>query len=337
MKNPELKIFAGPDSLDDFNIDEVYQIAEMKANGKQAVFGTRTVGLKSRTNFDGVNSDGGFMGYDFDAIMKNFDIFGNGGNADDLVPLPTVQMAEKIYKDTGLMCSTEIMLPAIQLTCIKKSFADSPFMVWNSAVDQLGWHLRQMGGFAQEHGWSVGIKNGKWLGEDYTTAESPKFEGKTNIEVVWDGLANYASLAPEVNMIQRGCTLPLPEGLEMTGDYHKSNVTDLPLFRSLPVHYMAKRTKIRHAGDAKVNMYFDPSHSVGPKLRDKIVDLTVEAMKMKVSENEYLYDGVLIESGTAKCDTHQHITVAETQELIDRLAEFRTLVGAGETVVKQVV
>ena len=122
MKNSELRIFAGPDSLDDFNIDEVYEIAEMKAKGKQAVYGARTVGLKSRTNFDKVNSEAGFMGYDFDAIMKNFDIFGKGGNADDLTPLPTVEMAAKLYKDTGLIPSTEIMLPAIQLACIKKIF-----------------------------------------------------------------------------------------------------------------------------------------------------------------------------------------------------------------------
>ena len=74
MKNSGLRIFAGPDSLDDYNIDEVYQIAEMKGNGKQAVYGARTVGLKSRTNFDGDNSSAGFMGYDFNAIMKNFDI-----------------------------------------------------------------------------------------------------------------------------------------------------------------------------------------------------------------------------------------------------------------------
>jgi len=331
MKNAELKIFAGPDSLDDFNIDEVYEIAEMKAKGKQAVFGARTVGLKSRTNFDAVNSEKGFMGFDFDAIMKNFNIFGQGGNSDDLVELPTVQMAEKIYNDTGLVASSEIMLPAIQLACIKKSFADKPIMVWNSAVDQLGWHLRQMAGFAEEHSWSVGIKNGKWLGEDFAVAESPSYEGKTNIEVVWDGLANYASLAPEINLIQRGCTLPLDKNAPMTGDYHKNNVSDLPMFRNLPMHYTAKRTKKRHADNAKVSMFFDPSHSIGPKLRDKIVDLTVEAMKMKVSDDEFLYDGVLIEVGTAKCDTHQHITLPEFQDMLDQLAEFRTLVGTEQT------
>ncbi len=310
MKNPELRIFAGPDSLDDFNIDEVYEIAEMKAKGKQAVYGARTVGLKSRTNFDKVNSEAGFMGYDFDAIMKNFDIFGKGGNADDLAPLPTVEMAAKLYKDTGLIPSTEIMLPAIQLACIKKSFADAPFMVWNSAVDQLGWHIRQMAGFAQEHGWMVGLKNGKWLGEEYKIAEDKDFTGKVSIETVWDGLIDYSSRAPETVLIQRGCDLP-----------------DKGQYRNLPIHQTAKRTKVRHA-DSNIKLFFDPSHSLGPKMRDQMVEETVKAMKMKIDEDTFLYDGILIEVGTAKCDTLQHITLPEMQNMIDELAEFRDLAGA---------
>jgi hypothetical protein len=310
MKNSELRIFAGPDSLDDFNIDEVYEIAEMKAKGKQAVYGARTVGLKSRTNFDKVNSEAGFMGYDFDAIMKNFDIFGKGGNSDDLTPLPTVEMAAKLYKDTGLIPSTEIMLPAIQLACIKKSFADAPFMVWNSAVDQLGWHIRQMAGFAEEHGWIVGLKNGKWLGEEYALAEAEDYTGKVSIETVWDGLIDYSSRAPETVLIQRGCDLPA-----------KGN------FRNLPIHQTAKRTKVRHA-DKNIKLFFDPSHSLGPKMRDQMVEETVKAMKMKIDEETFLYDGILIEVGTAKCDTLQHITLPEMQNMIDELAEFRDLAGA---------
>ncbi len=314
MKNPEVKIYAGPDSLDDFNIEELYEMAAIKSNGKEALYGARTVGLKSRTNFDINNSDEGFMGYDFEAIMENFNIFGHGGNADDLVPLPTIVMAEKLYKDTGLIPSSEIMLPAIQLACIKKSFANDPFLVWNSAVDQLGWHIRQMAGFAEEHGWIVGLKNGKWLGEEYKKAEKEDFQGKTSIETVWDGLVNYASIAEEVILIQRGCDLPAK------GEY-----------RNLPIHYTAMRTKRRHQ-DKKVGAYFDPSHSLGPKMRDQIVEKTVEAMKLKVSKDEYLYDGVLIEVGTAKCDTHQHITLVELQELVDQISDFRILSGRREAI-----
>ncbi|MEM6842643.1 MAG: hypothetical protein AAF944_22320 [Bacteroidota bacterium] len=314
MHNAEVKIFAGPDSLDDYNIDEVYRIAEIEVGDKPAVYGARTVGLKSRTNFDRDNTDQGFMGYDFEAIMQNFNIFGHGGNASDLVPLPTVQMAEKLYQDTGMIASSEIMLPAIQLACIKKSFSSTPFLVWNSAVDQLGWHVRQMAGFAEEHGWMVGLKNGKWLGEEYTISESEDFSGKTSIETVWDGLVNYATLAPETILIQRGCDLP-----------------DKGEYRNLPIHYAAKRTKLRHL-DKNVQLYFDPSHSLGPKMRDQIVNKTVEAMRVKLNDENYLYDGILIEVGTAKCDTHQHITVEELTELIERLAEFREMAGRRERV-----
>ena len=307
MNNSSVKLFAGPDSLDDHNIDELYKIAEIKADGEPAIYGARTVGLKSRTNFDHANSDKGFMGYDFEAVMQNFNIFGHGGNADDLTPLPTVQMAGKLYRDTGLIGSSEIMLPAIQLACIKKSFATDPFLVWNSAVDQLGWHIRQMAGFAQEHGWMVGLKNGKWLGEEYKTAEHEAFKGKTSIEIVWDGLVDYASIAPETILIQRGCDLPAK------GEY-----------RNLPIHYTARRTKLRHCSK-NLSLFFDPSHSLGPKMRDKIVEKTVEAMRMKLDDDHYLYDGILIEVGTAKCDTHQHITIDELQQLVDELSSFRTL------------
>ena len=312
MNNATVKIFAGPDSLDDYNLEEVYKIAEMKVGAQPAIYGARTVGLKSRTKFDRDNSDEGFMGYDFEAIMQNFNIFGHGGNADDLVPLPTVEMGEKLYRETGLVPSSEIMLPAIQLACIKKSFTHDPFLVWNSAVDQLGWHVRQMAGFAQEHGWMVGLKNGKWLGEEYQKAESPDFDGKVSIETVWDGLIDYASIAPETILIQRGCDLP-----------------DKGEYRNLPIHYTALRTKRRHPG---LQLFFDPSHSLGPKMRDQIVEKTVEAMQMKLDEEHYLYDGMLIEVGTAKCDTHQHISVDELQQLVDQLAEFRALSGRKEKV-----
>jgi hypothetical protein len=306
MKNSALRIIAGPDSLDDYNIQEVYEIASIAFNGKRAIYGTRTVGLKSRTNITNTNTEENFMGYDFDAIMQNFNIFGHGGNANDLVPLPTVQMAEQIYADTGMLCSTEIMLPAIQLACIAKSFKFKPFLVWNSAVDQLGWHIRQMAGFANEYGWSVGIKNGKWLGIDYEEAEQIDYEGKSPIETVWDGLTVASSIAPETILIQRGCDLP-----------RKGN------YRNLPIHHTAMRTKLRTGKP----LFFDPSHALGPKLRDQIVTLTIEAMKMKIDEETYLYDGILIEVGTAKCDTHQHISVQELKDMVEILGEFRDLVS----------
>lgn len=72
-------------------------------------------------------------------------------------------------------------------------------------------------------------------------------------------------------------------------------------------------------------MFFDPSHSFGRFLRDQIVDQTVLAMKMKINEEEYLYDGILIEVGTSITDTEQHITVEELQKLCNEIAKFREI------------
>ena len=97
-------------------------------------------------------------------------------------------------------------------------------------------------------------------------------------------------------------------------------------YRNLPIHHTAKRTKLRNqARGIEVKLFFDPSHSLGPKKRDQIITETVKAMKMKINDQEYLYDGILIEVGTAKCDTDQHITVAELKGLVEQIAEFREL------------
>ena len=313
IKHP-LKIIAGPDGIDHYNINEIYEIANIEFNGKKAIFGTRTVGLKSRTGFDKNNTDKGFMGLDFDNIMRNFNVFGLGGTTDDLKPLPSVDMAAQIHKDTNMLCCTELMLPAIQLACIAKSFKFKPFMVWNPAVDQLGWHIRQMAGFAEEYDWTIGLKNGKWIGEEYELVETEEYEGKTSIETCWDGLIDYASIAPETVIINRGVDVPRKG-----------------IFRNLPIHQTAKRTKIRNILEGKnIKCYFDPSHSLGPKMRDQIVAYTVEAMKTTIQIDGVempLYDGILIEVGTAKCDTHQHITVAELKIMCEQLGEFRELVG----------
>lgn len=145
--------------------------------------------------------------------------------------------------------------------------------------------------FAKRNGWHVGIKNGKWH----------------SMEKTWEGLSSYVDAHVEkekVIMIQRG--VEVPEKGE---------------FRSLPVHDSAVRMK-----ENGMRIFFDPSHSFGPKLRDEIVDGTVEAMKMKTASGEFVYDGVLVEVGTSVTDTKQHITVSELDELCGRLAEFRSLV-----------
>jgi hypothetical protein len=56
----------------------------------------------------------------------------------------------------------------------------------------------------------------------------------------------------------------------------------------------------------------------------------LEAMQMMVAEDEYLYDGILIEAGTSQTDTEQHITHAELKKLIDALSKFRDIVPPNE-------
>lgn len=315
-----LTIIAGPDSIDDYNLNEIYDIANIKIDGEFAITGTRTVGLKSRTSFDSQNSDKGFMGSDFENILeyqKNF----VEDNTTDFDFLPSINMAKKIYEDTGLLCSTEIMLPHIQLPVIAKHFNNLPFLIWNPAVDQLGWHVRDMGLFAQKHSWIVGLKNPKWIGEDFEVSEHESFESLTSLEKAWEGLSDYSKDASQTIMIQRGVDVP------RKGDY-----------RNLPIHQSAKRIKMRSLKkDNNVQMFFDPSHALGDKLRHRIVDETIEAMKIRLdNSDEFLYDGILIEVGTAKCDTHQHITVTELEQMVRELANFRSIQSRVKSNVYQV-
>jgi 3-deoxy-D-arabino-heptulosonate 7-phosphate (DAHP) synthase len=308
IKNDELTIIAGPDSIDEYNINEIYQIAELKANGQYAITGTRTVGLKSRTSFDKDNSSKGFMGLDFEQIIQYQEDFANN-SFDSNNHLKSIDLAREIYNKTGLLCSTEIMLPNIQLPIISIVFKDTPFMIWNPAVDQLGWHVRDMALFAQKNDWLVGLKNPKWVGEEYDLVEKKNYENITSMEKAWSGLVDYAKPAKQIVMIQRGVDVP-----------------NKGLYRNLPVHNIASRTKQRLIKQ-NIQMFFDPSHALGGKKRDQIVEETVEAMKLKIDEQNYLYDGILIEVGTAKCDTDQHITVSELDQMIQEISKFRVIQG----------
>lgn len=317
--NP-VSIIAGPDSLDDYNIQEVYQIAEIpNPTGltQKAILGTRTVGLKSRTNFDEFPDPKNFMGWDHEIMINNMKILSKGGKLEDCQDMPSIVSAKEIYQKTGMLCSSEVMLPYLQTQLIQRYFAKTPFMLWNPAVDQLGWHLQEMAMISAENGWSIGLKNGKWIGETYELCESEEYTGQTSLETAWQGLYSYSQGASDRIFIQRGVDVP-----------NKEN------WRNLPAHQASARVKKRTGA----KMYFDPSHSMGPKMRDEIVDYTTKAMQMPLDKqnfenpespyyNQYLYDGVLIEVGTAKCDTYQHITVDELKTLVQKISQIREIWG----------
>ncbi len=289
----QLTIIAGPCSIDSNNIHEVYKIAEMTVNSgntkKRAIAGTRVVGLKSRTN---LASDGKNMGIDFPVFMKNLEKLIEGKSPSTFEEPPSVILARQVRKDTGLIIATEIMSPLVQLPSFEDPIFKNKLLAWTPAVSQLGWPAMKMALFAKKNGWSIGIKNGKWQG----------------MEKTWAGVASYVQAhirKEKIIMIQRGIEVP------EKGD-----------FRSLPVHNAAQQMK-----EMGLTVYFDPSHSFGPKLRDKIVEGTIDAAQMKNEKGEFLYDGILIEAGTSVTDTEQHVSLKELQELCSRLAEFRDLVA----------
>ena len=116
-KNAECTVIAGPCSIDEVNIREVFKIAEMEVKDRKgkpqlAVAGTRVVGLKSRTELD---DSGKGMGMDYHAIQKNIDIMINGGCTKDFAIPPSALMAQKVNKKTGMLIATEVMMPSVQL------------------------------------------------------------------------------------------------------------------------------------------------------------------------------------------------------------------------------
>ena len=91
--------------------------------------------------------------------------------------------------------------------------------------------------------------------------------------------------------------------------------------RNIPVHNLAKRVKQKTGA----TLYFDPSHAYGPKMKEHIVPEVLKAMNLRALDGSYLYDGILIEVGTSKTDTGQHITLDELKKMVLELALFRNL------------
>jgi len=305
MTNQKITIIAGPCSVNENNIDQLFRIANISVTNlinknQRAIWGLRVVGLKSRTS---MNSTGEGMGMDFHEYTHNADLVTSNRPVDGLKMLPSVEIARRLVKETGLTVATEIMDPVIQLPLYEKVIPKNKLFIWNPAVNQLGYQMYIMGIYAERNGWYIGIKNGKWLGE--------VSDGNVNImEKNWIGQTSFATkdkqflLRDRIAMIHRGV-----------------DVAGKGKFRHLPVHDSAEKVKKM----TRVKMFFDPSHSLGRFLRDQIVDQTVLAMQMKTNKEEYLYDGILVEVGTSTTDAEQHITIEELQRLCDEIIKFREI------------
>jgi hypothetical protein len=246
------------------------------------------------------------MGMDYESLVKNLEVLRQGGSIKDFITPPSVEIAEKLHKDTNMSIATEIMVPSVQMPFYEGRIGQGKLLPWNPAVNQLGWQLMEMAKYGEINGWNVGIKNGKWLGDNLQNSDSETYNGETSVEKTWVGLAKYAEGAKEIVLIHRGVDV------EEKGDH-----------RSLPVHNIAKRAKLKTGA----KLYFDPSHSYGPKMRDSIVAETVKSMQIKIDEENFLYDGILIEVGTSVTDTEQHITIEELKQMVNSLSEFREIAG----------
>jgi 3-deoxy-D-arabino-heptulosonate 7-phosphate (DAHP) synthase len=299
----DLTIIAGPCSITDDNVEEIiHEIAPITTpSGSRAIYGTRVVGLKSRTAL--LKTDTA-MGMDWAAIKQRME---DPSKNDEIITLPSVEIAERIAKETGLVISTEIMMPHIQLPFWeKKEILQGNVMIWNPAVEQLGWHLYEMSSFAKKNNWQIGIKHGKFLGKDpLEIANHPEYIDETTLEKVLVGLTTYVQkLTGKLIIIHRGLDVP------GRGDY-----------RNAIAHEIMKRVKTK-LSDA--HFYFDSTHSIGPKMRHKIIEETIDAMKLTHADG-FLYDGLLMEVGTSPTDTDEHITTKELQYLVTELSAFREL------------
>ncbi|GAB4218748.1 MAG: hypothetical protein Fur009_1340 [Candidatus Microgenomates bacterium] len=302
IKNKDFYVIAGPCSIDYKNVEDIYKIAEIKIsdkNGKEkkAIFGTRVVGLKSRTIY---NEKGKGMGIDFEIYKNNLrKLINNNFNFDIY---PSVRLAKEIIKKTNLTVATEVMDPYLQLKVWEKYLPKEKVMIWNPAVNQLGWPVKIMGEFAKKNKWFLGLKNPKWLGDEN--------DDQTSMEKNWLGLVHYSQMLNEENINR---VFLIHRGVDISGKKD---------YRNLPVHEAARRIKI----STGTKLLFDPSHIHGPKLKNIIVEETIKAAKMMIDNENYLYDGILIEVGQSKTDTEQHISIEELKYLVDKISQIRNLI-----------
>jgi 3-deoxy-D-arabino-heptulosonate 7-phosphate (DAHP) synthase len=310
LKNPDVSIIAGPCSINEENFYELFQLASMEVlnslgKTQRAISGVRIVGLKSRTYY---TPDGKDLGIDYSHYLHNLSILQQGGGINDFIMMPGIEMAKQFANETGLLVATEIVSPLMQVPLYERLLKEHDMLLWNPAVSQIGWHFLEMTQFIKNTTWKLGLKNPKWQGKQ--KYDATMLTELTSMEKAWVGLSTYAhGLKDRVIFIHRGVS-----------------IAESGMYRNMPLHDSAK--KIKQLTGAKI--YFDPSHSFGSKLRDKIVEGTLNAMKMMFSEEEYLYDGILIEAGSSRTDSGQHISLSELQTLVNELSKFRNITAPVE-------
>ncbi len=311
--NTNLEIWAGPCSVNANNLSELFQIADLRVRTRQGemqrgVRGSRVVGLKSRTEKQNTSDQAGM---DLAVYTLNQDILYSGGSIHDLITPPSVLIAKELVATTGVMVLTEIMDPWVQMpTYVRAQIPPKQALFWNPAVMQLGFPLSVMARFASDNEWDIGIKNGKWLGEDLAVANSPDCQTPTSMETTWSGLETFAVTNGRVFFIERGVDVP-----------GKGRM------RNAATPEVSRRVKNRTHG----LLAYDASHEFGPNYSEnEIIAGIIAAIQMLDQNGGYLYHAVLLEVGNSTTDKGQHISIDGLQYLTQEAAKIRDLVPPKE-------
>src|ERR1700722_10401174 len=198
IKNAEVTLIAGPCSINEKNIREVYSLSEMEVKNRfgemqRALTGVRIVGVKSRT---GYTEKEGSMGIDREVFVNNMRTYASGGGIKDMKMLPSIQMSDEFIRKTGMIVATEIVAPLIQVPLCDKVLKDHELLLWTPAVLQIGWNLMEMYECSKRNAWKLGIKNPKWVGKES--------DGLNSMEKTWLGIGTYVPQIHDIIYIHRG-------------------------------------------------------------------------------------------------------------------------------------
>ena len=282
-----LTVIAGHCSLNPDHLNELYDMAEIQVRDGK---GGKQQALNA-VRFVGLKSRTE-CNYDGDGMGIDFPVIKKIIETGDIAETPpSVILANKFVKDTNLGIATEVMCSNIQPKFYESLIPRQKLFLWNPSVNQLGWDIMQMSPIVSRNDWTIGIKNAKWI----------------DMEKAWVGLSTFARC--NTAFIYRGVDSP------DKGEYR--NLLNHDTVRNIAQLLPESRR------------FLDPSHSLGPNLRDKIVETTIDAMKMTVDKDndDFLYNGILIEAGTSETDTKQHISVDELKDLVTEVSKFRRLTG----------
>lgn len=313
MTNREaiLQVIAGhcsfsnePGQLGELHTIANIHVPTISGSHQRGVHSVRFVTLKSCTNANnpGIGIDAPAVSY----IIAHPD-------QKETIDLPGIKMAAQFAKEEGVGIGAEIMIPHIQMPQYEGRLAGiASLFPWIPSSVILGWVAQEMDFWCQRTGWTLGIKNPKWLGSTLAEAEDPSSDIMTSMQRSWEGMETFTSAETDTVFINRGVDVP-EKGT------HRNAVT----------HDIARRIK---RNKPHRRMGIDLNHACGLNHRDEIAPLLVQALLMTVDGTPLrrggipLYDVLLAEVGTTSItDSGQHMTIPEFSDVLTEVAKHRPL------------